>query len=167
MPKALLVTTTDIKQFTMVDGNVSNDKFIQFIEIAQDIHIQNILGTDLLEKIQSDITGSSLTGNYLTLTNLVKPCLVYYAFFEYLHWAGYTLKNKGLFKHTAEAAVVVDRAELGDLLGKAKNYAESYAIRLKDYLCEKGSSTFPELDTNDNEDVDPNLWDTGYTPWEF
>jgi len=166
MAKALLITTTDIKRFTIVDGNVNNDKFVQFISIAQDIHIQNILGTDLLEKLQADITADTLSGDYLALNNLVKPCLIFFAFYEYLHWAGYTLKNTGLFRHTAEAAVVVDPDEVEGLVNKAKNYAESYTIRLKDYLCEKGSATFPELDTNDNEDMDPDLEDH-YTAWQF
>jgi hypothetical protein len=39
-----------------MNGNVDTDKFIQFVKIAQDIHIQNYLGTKLLEKLKSDIT---------------------------------------------------------------------------------------------------------------
>ena len=166
MAKTLLITTTDIKQFTIVDGNVNNDKFIQFIEIAQDIHIQNILGTDLLEKLQADIAGSSLAGDYETLANKVKPALIYYAFYEYLHWAGVTIKNKGVFRHTAEAAVVVDPDEIQRLIDTAKNYADNYALRLREYVMEANSSVFPELDSNDNDDLDPDL-DPEWTNWNL
>ena len=51
MAEALLITRSDLVRFTTVNGNVDTDKFIQYIKIAQDIHIQNYLGTDLLYKI--------------------------------------------------------------------------------------------------------------------
>jgi hypothetical protein len=38
-----------------MNGNVDTDNFIQYVKIAQDIHIQNYLGTDLLEKLKSEI----------------------------------------------------------------------------------------------------------------
>jgi hypothetical protein len=52
MATALLITRDDLVRFTAVNGNVDTDKFLQFVKIAQDIHIQNYLGTKLLEKIQ-------------------------------------------------------------------------------------------------------------------
>ena len=48
MAEALLITRDDLVRFTSVNGNVDTDKFIQYIKIAQDIHIQNYLGTELL-----------------------------------------------------------------------------------------------------------------------
>ncbi len=41
MATALLVTTDDLKNNTIIDGNVDTAKFIQFMRIAQEIHIQN------------------------------------------------------------------------------------------------------------------------------
>ena len=55
MAEALLISRTDVVKFTAMNGNVDTDKFIQFIKIAQDVHIQTMLGTDLLEKIQAEI----------------------------------------------------------------------------------------------------------------
>lgn len=166
MATALFVTTTDVKRFTIVDGNVDNDKFIQFIEIAQTIYIQNILGTDLFEALQSKISGSTLTGDYETLVETwIKPCLIWYAFHEYLTWAGVTVGNKGVFKHTSEAAIVVEPAELNVLLDKAKSYADYYQGRLNDYLC-ANSGLFPEYVTNSNGDVAPSS-DTSTINWYF
>ena len=53
-----------------MNGNVDTDKFIQYIKISQDIHIQNFLGTDLFKKIQADIIAGTLTGDYLNLVNV-------------------------------------------------------------------------------------------------
>ncbi len=50
MAEALLITRQDVVKFTAMNGNVDTDNFIQYVKIAQDIHIQNYLGTDLLEK---------------------------------------------------------------------------------------------------------------------
>ncbi len=35
------------------NGNIDNDKLLPFLHQAQDIHIQNYLGTDLYVKIQA------------------------------------------------------------------------------------------------------------------
>jgi len=71
MAEALFITRKDLVKFSSVNGNVDTDKFLQYIKIAQDIHIQNYLGTDLYSKIQSDIVASSLTGDYLALVTTI------------------------------------------------------------------------------------------------
>jgi len=55
MAEALLITRNDVVKFTAMNGNVDSDNFLQYIKISQDIHIQNYLGTDLLEKLKSEI----------------------------------------------------------------------------------------------------------------
>ena len=46
------------------------------IILAQDKYIQQYLGTDLLEKLKSDISGSGVTGDYETLLdNYVRKAL--------------------------------------------------------------------------------------------
>jgi hypothetical protein len=55
MAEALLITRQDVVKFTAMNGNVDTDNFIQYVKIAQDIHIQNFLGTDLLEKLKAEI----------------------------------------------------------------------------------------------------------------
>jgi hypothetical protein len=40
MAQALFITRSDLVKYTAVNGNVDTDKFIQFVKIAQDIHIK-------------------------------------------------------------------------------------------------------------------------------
>jgi hypothetical protein len=47
MATALFISTTDLKKNSIIDGNVDIDKMIQFVKVAQQIDIQNLLGTDL------------------------------------------------------------------------------------------------------------------------
>ena len=55
MATVLFITRTDLVKNSIIDGNVDTDKFIQFIKVAQEIEIQNYLGTKLYDKIASDI----------------------------------------------------------------------------------------------------------------
>lgn len=156
MAEALLVTRKDIVKFTALDGNIDTDKFIQYVKIAQDKHIENYLGTDLFELIQTKIVGSTLTGDYLTLVNdWVKPCLIHWAMVEYLPFAAYTIANKGVFKHSSENAENASREEVDYLLEKERNTAQYYTDRLIEHLSFNAGSKYPEYYTNNNEDVTP------------
>ncbi|BCV05540.1 MAG: hypothetical protein CM15mV109_480 [uncultured marine virus] len=99
MATALFISRTDLVKNSIIDGNVDTDKFIQFIKLAQEIEIRNYLGTKLYDKLQADIAGSGVTGNYQTLLNTyVQPMLLWYAQAEYIPFAAYSIKNGGVFK---------------------------------------------------------------------
>lgn len=156
MAEALFITRKDIVKFSAMNGNIDTDKFIQYIKIAQDMHIQNYLGSDLHAKIEADIVASTLSGDYLYLVNnYVKDCLIHWAMVEYLAFAPYTISNKGVFKHNSENASNVDKEEVDFLVQKETNIAQYYTDRLIDYLAFNASSKFPEYYTNNDNDVFP------------
>lgn len=156
MAEALLITRKDIVKFTAMNGNIDTDKFIQYVKIAQDKHIENYLGTDLLEAIKTKIVGSTLTGDYLTLVNdWIKPCLIHWSMVEFLPFSSYTIANKGVFKHTSENAENASKEEIDYLLEKERNTAQYYTERLIEYLSFNAPSKFPEYYTNTNEEVHP------------
>ena len=131
MAQALFITRSDLVKYTAVNGNVDTDKFIQFVKIAQDIHIQNYLGSDLFNKISDDIIANNLTGDYLTLVNdYVKPMVIHWAMVEYLPFASYNIANKGVYKSSSENASVVDKIEIDFLIEKSRNLAQYYTDRL-------------------------------------
>jgi hypothetical protein len=155
MAEALLINRNDLVKFTSLNGNADTDKFVQYIKIAQDIHLQNILGTRLLNRIKSDIEDGTLSGNYLTLvTEYIKPVLIHWAMVEYLPWAAYTVANKGVFKHGAENSESVDKNEVDFLVEKERQTAQNYTERLNDYIC-YNQNLFPEYNENSNADVSP------------
>jgi hypothetical protein len=165
MADALFITRKDLVKFSSVNGGVDSDKFIQYIKIAQDIHIQNYLGTDLYNKIQADIVASSLTGDYLNLVNdHIKPMLIHWALVEYLPFAAYTIANKGVFKHSSENATNVEKNEIDFLIEKERNVAQYYTDRFVDYMSFEASSKFPEYYTNSNDDVYPDK-DASFEGW--
>ena len=164
MATALFINRTDLVKNSIIDGNVDTDKFIQFIKVAQQIDIQNLLGTDLYNKISADIVAGSLAGNYLSLVNTyVQPTLIWFAQMNYIPFAAYQIKNGGVFKHSSETAQNVDKNEVDYLVSKAREYANYYSTRLGDYLS-FNDNLFPEYNTNTNEDIDPDT-DTTFKGW--
>jgi len=164
MAEALIISRKDIVRYTSMNGNVDTNKFIQYIKIAQDTHIQNYIGTDLLEKIQADIIAGSLAGNYLTLvTKYLKPMLIHYGMIEYLHFASFTISNKGVYKHSAENSVTASSEEINTLVASETRIAEHYTQRFVDYIC-NNSSLFPEYNSNSSEDMYPST-DVNNTNW--
>lgn len=155
MATALFISRTDLVKNSIIDGNTDTDKFIQFIKIAQEIEVQNYLGTDLYNKISQDIIDGTLTGDYLNLVNdYVQPMLIWWAQVSYLPYAAYQIKNGGVFKHTSENSESVSKSEVDYLVGKARDTAEYYTRRFIDYMS-FNSSTFPEYNSNSDSDVYP------------
>lgn len=164
MAEALLITRQDVVKFTAMNGNVDTDNFIQFVKIAQDIHIQNYLGSELLNKIKQDIADDDLTGNYLSLTvNYLKPMLIHWAMVEYLPFAAYTIANKGVYKHSSENAANVEKNEIDFLIEKERSIAQHYTERFISYIS-FNQNLFPEYNLNSNGDMHPDS-NNNYQGW--
>ena len=155
MATALFIKRQDLVRNSILDGNVDTDKFIQYIKIAQEIHIRNYLGTDLYNKISADIIAGTLSGDYLELVNdFVQPMLIHYAMVDYLPFAAYQVKNGGVFKHRSENGDTATKEEIDFLLQKERDIAEYYTRRFIDYMSFNQAS-FPEYYTNSDDDIHP------------
>ena len=164
MATALFITPTDLKQNSLIDGNVDIDKFIQFIKIAQQIHIQNYLGGALYDKISEDIVSGTLADPYLALlTDYIKDMLIHYAMVDYLPFAAYQIANGGVFKHVSENSESVTKNEIDTLIDKHRNFAQFYTRRFVDFMC-FNNNLFPEYNNNQNSDMYPDT-DATFTGW--
>jgi len=155
MSKAIFISREDIVRYTPISGNLDFDKLVQYIEIAQDIHIHELLGSRLYKKLQSDIIGSTLSGRYLELvTDHIKPTLCQYSLLEFLPFSQYTINNKGVFKHTSENANSLGKDDMHQMTEATRDTAQHYATRMVDHLC-NFSSDFPEYLTNTLDELSP------------
>jgi hypothetical protein len=156
MATALFIKRADLVKNTALNGSVDTDKFIQFIHIAQEIHVRNFMGTDLYDKISQDIIDGNLTGDYLELINdYIQPMLIHYAMAEYLPFAAYTIANGGVYKHNSENSSIASKEEVDLLINRERDYAEYYTQRFIDYMSFHADEKFPEYYTNNNEDIYP------------
>lgn len=156
MATTLFITPNDLKQNTILNGNVDTDMFIQFIKIAQQMHVQNYLGTKLYDAISTKINTSTLTGDYLNLVNdYIQPMLIHFAMVDYLPFANYQIRNGGVFKHKSENSESTSKDELDILVQKHRTFSDFYAKRFVDYMGIYASSMFPEYWTNRDADMFP------------
>ena len=155
MAVALFIKVDDIRKKSILSGSVDTDKFIQFVKIAQQIHITNYLGSKLYDRLNDGIIAGDLTAIEKTLLNdYVQDALIHYAAAEYLPFAAYNVGNGGVFKHTPENTFSVDKQEVDYLVQRHKEYANYYAKRLVDYLC-NNSTLYAEYSTNVEDDIRP------------
>ena len=151
----LFIKRSDIVKNSIIDGAVDTDKFIFFIRIAQEMHVQNYLGTKLYDKITNDINTNSLTGDYLNIVNeYIQPMLIHFAMVDYLPFASFELKNGGLVKHTSENSQNATKEEVDFLVQRHRNFADFYTRRFIDYMS-FNTNLFPEYNSNVNDDMYP------------
>jgi hypothetical protein len=157
--KAIFITNEDIKRYSILDGNLDNDKFGQFVEIAQDIHVHSYLGTDLYNKLQALIIAGEVNdlGNeyYKTLLETyIKPMHIHWSIVEIMPYIAYTIANGGVYKHQSESSESASMEEINSLKESSRTTAQWYTERMINYLCEN-SVDFPEYSTNSGADIDP------------
>ena len=168
MATALFINRTDLVRNSIIDGNVDTDKFIQFIKLAQQIHIQNYLGTELYNKIGTLITSGDIDeaeyADYKTLLNdYIQPMLIWWSQVDYIPFASYQIRNGGIYKHSSETSESVGKDEVDFLVNKAREKADFYTRRFIDYISFR-NATYPEYTANTNEDMNPSQ-DATFNGW--
>ena len=115
MATVLFINRTDLVRNSILDGNVDTDKFIFFIKLAQEIHIQNYLGTQMYDGLTAAlVAGIDLPANarWKTLLNdYVVPMLIWFSQVDYIPFASYQIRNGGMYKHRSENSESVSKEE--------------------------------------------------------
>ena len=169
MAKALFITTQDIKRYSVLSGNVDPDKFIYMVEIAQDTEVQNYLGTKLLEKLQDLILAGTIdlpaNAAYKTLLETyIKPMTIYWALVCYMPFAAYTVGNGGVYKHTSESSISVDKNEVDYLVEKYRDIAQFYTNNFTDFMI-YNQTNYPEYTSNSEDDIYPDTSNADFGGW--
>ena len=150
----LFISTDRLKKDSSLGGSVDDNLLLPYILMAQDRYILPILGTDLQNKLISDIQGGSLTGNYLTLLQTyIQPSLVQFSFATVLPFLRLRMVNNSVVTMSSEQGGTVSHDELKPLINASMDQGEFYRERLIDYL--RGNLTnFPEYSTNQSSEGD-------------
>lgn len=156
MSRVLLISTATLKKHTPIQDNVDDSLLNPYIYKAQETHIQQILGTNLYDKImnlvQTNTIGTASNVNYKTvLDDYLVPCLIEYSFYEVMPFISLKITNKSIVRGNAEFATEGDLADLKYLRSSVRDLAEFYAQRLTNYL-KQYSYNFPEYFTNSGID---------------
>jgi len=141
----LFISPQELSNTTILSGNVDIDKYTFCIANVQVTTIEPLLGSELYDKIITDLEAGPLTGLYLELfEKYIKPITKHYSVGQYIEIASYILDNGGLYKHTGENIEVVDKQEAQFLSNKYNAMAQMYVQRFEKWICK---NTIPEYKT--------------------
>jgi hypothetical protein len=152
----LFISSTRLKKDTVLGGSVDDNLIMPYILLAQDMNILPVLGTDLYDKLKSDIQGGSLTGAYKTLVETyIQPALVQFSFSTLAPYLRLRFSNNSVVVMGAtEQSSSASYDDIKPLMDTATDAAEFYRQRLIDYL-KNNSSSFSEYTSNSGADLDP------------
>lgn len=128
---ALLVSEQRLKQWTQLDDNVRLNEITPFIIQAQDIYMQDTLGTKLYSRLKAGIVADDLTADEkLLLNDYIGPTLMQYSLYLMLPSIKYKVANQGILNGTSEETSPTTLDELKYLRQSTLDTAEFYNKRL-------------------------------------
>ena len=153
---ALLVSEQRLKQWTNLDNNVRVEEITPFIIQAQDIYIQDQLGTKFYNRIKQGVINNDLNADENTfLKDYIGPTLMQYALYLMMPGLKYKLSDKGVLSGSSEETTQTSLDELKYLRQSTLDTAEFYAERLREYLIDN-PGLFPEYQTPGTDGMYPN-----------
>lgn len=153
----LFVTEDKIKSFTGIDENLNPDILYPFVIQAQDLYVQQTLGTKLYNKVKSDVeakvqNGTPIPADYKTLLDdYIVEMVIYYTYYLALPHIKYKTSNKGVLSGNSETSDAVSLEELQFLMNKVLSSAQFYNERLRDYL-KAYQELYPEYNSYTEKD---------------
>jgi len=156
MAYVLFISEDKLKDSTAINGNVDVNFILPYVKVAQKIHCEDKLGTDLYDKLQSEITAGTLTGDYRTLVDdFIGSMLVQWAFYECIPFLRFKIQNGNIYSKTSENGNALSETEASSLREEVRNTAEYFTERMILYITNNLTS-FPEYSTNTGADISPN-----------
>lgn len=150
MSKVYLISETTLKSETIINDNVGSEFIGPAIETAQDIYLQQFIGTMLLDKLYDDVINETIDGIYKELLDdYITPYLKFKVLSEITVPLAYKYRNAGVVQPTANN---YQQTTLKDAQLVANHYnlrADFFAERMNQFLC-ANAGQIPEYKSTRN-----------------
>lgn len=131
----ILVSEQRLKEYTGLDDNVRVEDITPFILNAQDIYIQNVLGTKFFNRLKDGVRLDNLTDDeFDLLQDYVSKPLMHYSLYLMLPVIKYKIAAKGILNGVSEETTATNLEELKFLRQSTLDTAEFYMKRLVEHL---------------------------------
>lgn len=141
--KVLFLSVDYLRDNTVINGNVDSEILEPFILLAQNVHIETIVGTKLYNDLISEIIAGSLsTANQTLLDDYLQPALLQWSLYESLPFINYKLTNKAVSTKNSDNSDAVELDELHYLRTTVKDVAEYMSERATKFL-KTNETTYP------------------------
>ena len=157
METVLLVSEQRMKTWTSLDNNIRIDVLTPSILQAQDIYIQDTLGTPFYNRLKAGVIANDLTANESAfLKDLVGPCLIQYALYHLLPNLKYKMVEAGIVNGTSEETQSTTLEEMKYLREQALDDAQFYNNRMLEYLQQHPNMFTLYQNPTPNDGMNPN-----------
>lgn len=141
-----------LKTNTTIQQNVDENILIPFILRAQEIYLQQLIGSALYDRLKDGVINNNLNSNEDTLLRqYIQPMISEYTFYLALPHINYKLTNKAVSQESSENSNPSGLDEIKFLRNSVLDMAQFYAKRLSKYLCDN-DNLFPEYASADSDD---------------
>ncbi len=152
----LFISEGRLKAITAIDDNVEPDDLVPYVVQAQDIYIQDILGTTMYNSLKTAVSASTLTdAETVLIDNYIAPTAANYALYLALPTLNYKIKNKSVLNPSSEESDNTTLDEIKYLRQSVEDTAQFYAQRTIEYL-NANDTEFPDYVNPDSDYMLPN-----------
>jgi superfamily I DNA/RNA helicase len=150
------ISTTFLKEHSTISRNVDDDTLIPYIWRAQDINLQQILGTTFYDRLIDGVVNNNLNSDEDSLLrNYIQQMIVEWTIYYVLPSINMKMTNKSVTQDSSEFGTPSSLDDVKYLRQNVRDMAEFYSKRLTTYLCDFGNTLFPEYaNPSSNENVE-------------
>ena len=155
MAYVLFISEEKLKDSTAINLNVDVNLLLPYVRQAQKLYVEPKLGTDLYEKLKSEITAGTLAGAYKTLVDdYIGDMLPNWAFYHAIPFLRFKIENGNIYSKVSETGTALSTEEAQHLREEIRNTAEYYTERMIEYVT-NNTTDFPEYNTNSGAEISP------------
>ena len=156
----LLINENVIKSITNISENVNGGYILPAIKLAQDIDLEETIGTQLKETLQKKVFDNTITSDLVYKTLLddyIQSYLTYATIVHLIPNIAFKIANAGVLTTNDEKMNNVSPTEVDKVKWHYKHLADVYKNRLQRFLV-KNYSSYPELQSYRSvQDIKANL----------
>lgn len=175
MARSLFIDANDVFKNTLIQADLDPDKIIPFIEGFQDVELQDFLGQNFYQTLDTLVFNAGQTplpadninaanrSDYKDfIINHVQPIVEQGAASLFMEYAQFTVSNKGVFVHNATDATPASDKQVRKIINQINDRKEFLMERAQDFLC---NFPFAEYITTGNTDLPPSYetYNTGFS----
>jgi len=133
--KVLFLSVDYLRDNTVINGNVDSELLEPFVILAQNVHVETIVGTALYDELITQIVADTLTAdNQTLLDDYLQPALLQWALYEALPFINYKLTNKAISTKNSDNSDAVELDELHYLRSTVSDVAQYMSERATLFL---------------------------------
>lgn len=156
MIEVFLISEDILKTETILNDNVGAEYIEQAIITAQEIFLQQLIGTSLLNDLCDKVKNDNLTDDdKVLLDNYIIPFLKFKVLSEVTLPISYKYRNSGVVQTNNEYVYNTAMKDAQQLATFYDQRATFFSIRLTDWLC-ANSVKFPAYHKSNSGDLNPN-----------